>query len=87
VLADIIHPPATTITNGHNASDSTDTRFAITYTGFLPGERVLLAVVDRAETANGDGAVNLTVDQTLAGAREIILIGSVSQTTILAGLS
>lgn len=59
--------------------------FAVHHRGFLPGEQVVLAVVERTETANANGVVTLSTTKELTGARELLLFGRVSGTIFVTG--
>ncbi|WP_116953343.1 hypothetical protein [Jiangella endophytica] len=59
--------------------------FAVHHRGFLPGEQVVIAVVERTETANDNGVVTLSTTRELAGGMELLLFGRVSGTTFVVG--
>jgi hypothetical protein len=82
VYSDIIEPP-------HGTDDRApwvdQAAFAVHYRGFLPGEEVLVAVVDRSDTANTNGVVTLSITKELLGSRQLVLFGRASGTTFVAG--
>jgi hypothetical protein len=66
--------------------------FSVTYEGFLAGEEVLIAVVDRVETADADGRLTLATGvrphtrRERRGKRDVIVFGSTSGTTIIGAI-
>jgi hypothetical protein len=88
--ADIIEPPAET--EGLQVEVETTASFAVTYEGFLAGEEVLIAVVDRVETADADGTLTLATGvhphsrRERRAKRDVIVFGSTSGTTIIGAI-
>ncbi|WP_345750907.1 hypothetical protein [Microbacterium rhizophilus] len=89
--ADILEPPPTT---GDTASEPRQggNGFAVTYQGFVAGEEILIAVVDRVEHADADGHLTLSTDararsrRDRRARRDVIVFGSTSGTTIIGAI-
>lgn len=89
--ADIIEPPDDADASGGQAVPVSRT-FSVSYEGFLPGEEILIAVVDRIERADADGRLTLTTAPRPRSRRErrtrrdVIVFGSTSGTTIVGAI-
>jgi len=62
--------------------------FVVAYEGFLPGEIVLIAVVDRTMTAGSDGRITLPALPSTAQAvrRDVVVFGTRSGTAVLGAI-
>ncbi len=83
IYSDIIEPPPYGLDPRPPRTDQA--AFAVHHRGFLPGEQVVLAVVERTETANDNGVVTLSTTRDLTGTRELLVFGRVSGTTFVVG--
>ncbi|WP_166355042.1 hypothetical protein [Phytoactinopolyspora limicola] len=85
IYADIVHPPPrrrpALEPSSRRCPD--DVGCATRYDGFLPGERVLVTVVDRVEHADPGGHLEFCVDLCRTDDRDVVLVGSKSGTIIL----
>ncbi|AYY12988.1 hypothetical protein EF847_10015 [Actinobacteria bacterium YIM 96077] len=82
IYADIVYPPLPDLreleSSGHgDGEDGSDAR----HCGFIPGEEVLIATVERIEHANDDGVLELRISPQPTDST--IVVGSVSGTTIV----
>ncbi|MFV0374344.1 hypothetical protein [Microbacterium sp.] len=88
--ADIIEPPSEAEDVGIEVEPAAS--FAVTYEGFLAGEEILIAVVDRVERADADGRLTLATGvrphtrRERRAKRDVIVFGSTSGTTIIGAI-